>query len=251
VKQQTALPQECIVNKGPFTKNSRIILINEPISTLRNESIRINQIESHTRTAQRMARNTHSATRDEYTTEIATEEILGASRPRGGKERKENDTRNVIKNNKGESNDTNNNFLKVRQEREEEELYFVPSEDEEEERDNKKDSQNNKTKNKSNEEELYYVPSEEEEEDEYDASRINLDKKNTGTTRTQTKTSSKEKQIEHNKEERIISATKKMKVTQDNIPFGHVCDDIAIDDDTPYIQIYCQNVSGIFDREGI
>jgi hypothetical protein len=44
---------------------------------------------------------------------------------------------------------------------------------------------------------------------------------------------------------------KKMIVTQDNFPFGHVCDDIAIDDDTPYIRVYCQNVSGIFDREGI
>jgi hypothetical protein len=42
-----------------------------------------------------------------------------------------------------------------------------------------------------------------------------------------------------------------MKVTQDSIPFGHVCDDIAVDDDTPYVRIYCQNVSGIFDRDGI
>jgi hypothetical protein len=84
---------------------------------------------------------------------------------------------------------------------------------------------------------LCYVPSEEEEEDESDASRVNLDKKNTGTTRTQAKTSSKEKQIEHHKEERTISATTKMKVTQDNIPFGHVCDDIAVDDDTPYIRM--------------
>jgi hypothetical protein len=98
---------------------------------------------------------------------------------------------------------------------------------------------------------LCYVPSEEEEEDKSNPSRVNLDKKNTGTTRTQAKTSSKEKQIENNKEERTISATTKMKVTQDNIPFGHVCDDIAVDDDTPYIRIYCQNVSGIFDREGI
>jgi hypothetical protein len=42
-----------------------------------------------------------------------------------------------------------------------------------------------------------------------------------------------------------------MKVTQDNIPFGNVSDHIAVDDDTPYVRIYCQNVSGIFDREGI
>jgi hypothetical protein len=40
-----------------------------------------------------------------------------------------------------------------------------------------------------------------------------------------------------------------MKVTQDNFPFGHVCDNIALDNDTPYM--YCQNVSGIFDRDGI
>jgi hypothetical protein len=42
-----------------------------------------------------------------------------------------------------------------------------------------------------------------------------------------------------------------MKMTQENIPFGHVCDDIAVDDDTPYIRVYCQNVSGIFDRDDI
>jgi hypothetical protein len=36
-----------------------------------------------------------------------------------------------------------------------------------------------------------------------------------------------------------------------NIPFGHVCDDVAIDNDTSYIRMYCQNVNGIFDREGI
>jgi hypothetical protein len=251
VKQQTALPQECVINKGPLKKNTRIILINEPISPLRNESIRINRIEFHTRIAQRMARNTHSATRDEYTTEIETEEILGATRPRGGKDRKENDTRNVVTDNNRESNDTNNTILRIRQEREEEDLYFVPREDEEEEQDNKKDNKINTTRKESNEEELYYVPSEEEGEDESNASSIILDKKTTGTTGAQAKTSSKEKQIEHNKEGTTISATTRMKVTQDNIPFGHVCDDIAVDDDTPYIQIYCQNVSGIFDREGI
>jgi hypothetical protein len=198
-----------------------------------------------------MTQNTHSATRDEHTIEIETEEILGSTRPRGGKERKENDTRNVINDNERESNDTNNNNLRVGQEREEEELYFVPSEDKEEEKDNKKDNKTNTTRNESNEEEWYYVPSEEEEEDEPDASGIILDKKNTSTTGTQAKTSNKERQIENNKEERTSSTTMKMKVTQDNIPFGHVCNDIALDDDTPYVRIYCQNVSGIFDREGI
>jgi hypothetical protein len=43
----------------------------------------------------------------------------------------------------------------------------------------------------------------------------------------------------------------KMKVTTENLPFGHICDDIAVDNNTPYIRLYCQNVCGIFDREGI
>jgi exonuclease III len=47
------------------------------------------------------------------------------------------------------------------------------------------------------------------------------------------------------------STKKKMKVTKDNLPFGHVCDDIVIDNDTPYVRVYCQNVCGIFDRQGI
>jgi hypothetical protein len=42
-----------------------------------------------------------------------------------------------------------------------------------------------------------------------------------------------------------------MKVTEDNLPFGHVCDDIALDDTTQYVRTYCKNVIGIFDRDGI
>jgi hypothetical protein len=42
-----------------------------------------------------------------------------------------------------------------------------------------------------------------------------------------------------------------MKVTKDNLPFGHICEDIVIDNDTPYVRVYCQNVCGIFDRQGI
>jgi hypothetical protein len=49
----------------------------------------------------------------------------------------------------------------------------------------------------------------------------------------------------------IETTKKKMKVTNENLPFGHICDDTAIDNDTPYIRLYCQNVCGIFDREGI
>jgi hypothetical protein len=42
-----------------------------------------------------------------------------------------------------------------------------------------------------------------------------------------------------------------MKVTIDNLPFRHICDDIVVDNDTPYVRVYCQNVCGIFNREGI
>ncbi|OEU23095.1 hypothetical protein FRACYDRAFT_233261 [Fragilariopsis cylindrus CCMP1102] len=41
-------------------------------------------------------------------------------------------------------------------------------------------------------------------------------------------------------------------ITQENLPFGHICDDIAIGNDTPYyVRVYCQNVCGIYDRDGI
>ena len=48
-----------------------------------------------------------------------------------------------------------------------------------------------------------------------------------------------------------VKVIPKRKLTIDNIPFGHVCDDIVIDNDNPYVRLYCQNVNGIFDREGI
>jgi len=41
-----------------------------------------------------------------------------------------------------------------------------------------------------------------------------------------------------------------MQVTKENLPFGHICDDVAIDNDTLYVRVYCQNVCGIYDREG-
>jgi hypothetical protein len=53
---------------------------------------------------------------------------------------------------------------------------------------------------------------------------------------------------ETNMKRKTLEGKEKMTVTQDNFPFEHVCDDIAIDDDTPYIRVYCQNVNGIFDR---
>jgi hypothetical protein len=55
----------------------------------------------------------------------------------------------------------------------------------------------------------------------------------------------------NNEEDKIRTTKKKMKVTQENSPFGHACDDIAVGNDTPYVRVYCQNVSGIFDRDGI
>jgi hypothetical protein len=48
-----------------------------------------------------------------------------------------------------------------------------------------------------------------------------------------------------------VKSIPRKKMTIDNIPFGNVCDDIVIDNDTPYVRMYCQNVNGIFDREGI
>jgi hypothetical protein len=56
---------------------------------------------------------------------------------------------------------------------------------------------------------------------------------------------------ETNKEKKTLATKKKLKVRQDNLPFGHICDDIAVDNDTHYVRVYCQNVSRIFYREGI
>jgi hypothetical protein len=48
-----------------------------------------------------------------------------------------------------------------------------------------------------------------------------------------------------------ITTTRKGKVTMYNLPFGHIYNDIAVDNDTPYVHLYCQNLCGIYDREGI
>jgi hypothetical protein len=46
--------------------------------------------------------------------------------------------------------------------------------------------------------------------------------------------------IRTNTEEETRTTTKtKMKVTKENLPFGHVCDDIVVDNDTPYVRVYC------------
>jgi hypothetical protein len=36
-----------------------------------------------------------------------------------------------------------------------------------------------------------------------------------------------------------------------NLPFGHICDDIVVGNDTLYVQLYSQNIDSIFDRKGI
>jgi len=98
-------------------------------------------------------------------------------------------------------------------------------------------------------EDLYFETSDEEEVemDEYIARKNNI------TVRTDKNTSPSMVNDEENTEDRAATrvTTKHMRVTTANLPFGHVCDDIAIDNDTPYIRVYCQNVCGIYDKDGI
>jgi hypothetical protein len=65
-----------------------------------------------------------------------------------------------------------------------------------------------------------------------------------------TKAGDEERTAKANKVDIATSTKKKMKVTRNNLPFRHVCDNIAIDSATPYIRVYCQNVCGIFNRDG-
>jgi hypothetical protein len=60
-----------------------------------------------------------------------------------------------------------------------------------------------------------------------------------------------ERSAQEDTDKEITTTQRKGKVTMDNLPFGHICDDIAVDNDTPYVRLYCQNVCGIYDREGI
>jgi hypothetical protein len=100
----------------------------------------------------------------------------------------------------------------------EEDLFFVSSDDEGEEEDS---VQNNNNYNNENE-----------------ASTTTTTTTPTPTTTTPTTTLQP-------------TTPNKMKITQENLPFGHICDDIAIGNDTPYVRVYCQNVCGIYDRDGI
>jgi hypothetical protein len=52
-------------------------------------------------------------------------------------------------------------------------------------------------------------------------------------------------------EEETTGQLNRKKITKHNIPYGHICDDVVIENDTPYVRVYCQNVCGIYVREGI
>jgi hypothetical protein len=60
-----------------------------------------------------------------------------------------------------------------------------------------------------------------------------------------------DRSAQENTDEDITPTRRKGKLTMDYLPFGHICDDIAVDNDTPYVRLYCQNVCGIYDRERI
>jgi hypothetical protein len=60
-------------------------------------------------------------------------------------------------------------------------------------------------------------------------------------------TEPKEKQSSQHKQH---STTKRIAINSTNLPFGHICDDIAIVN-TPYMRVYCQDLNGMFDVDGI
>ena len=136
-----------------------------------------------------------------------------------------------------ETNNTSNNItieepiksLKLREgEETDEDLYFESSEEEVEE---EQEEQEKEEKQQQEQEQEREEENETRKEQEHD-----YETQGNKTT---------------NKGERQTVEKKQMKVTRTNLPFGHICDDIAIDNDTPYIRVYCQNVCGIFDRDGI
>jgi hypothetical protein len=108
-----------------------------------------------------------------------------------------------------------------------------------------------------NEEDLFFVPS----DDDNDAQGEDSDKEGAPVAATVTDATRPTKGIQEITPSVPVPSTPRpteqptrttpMKMTYSNIPFGHVCDDIAADNDTPYVRLYCQNVNGIFDREGI
>ena len=102
-------------------------------------------------------------------------------------------------------------------------------------------------------EDLYYTSSDDEYEEEETKQSTN-NSKNICTTETDViNNNNNNNNRERTKptEQRRQTTTDRMKVTIENTPFGHICDNVAIDNDTPYVRVYCQNVCGVFDRDGI
>jgi hypothetical protein len=152
---------------------------------------------------------------------------------------------------------------------EEEDLYFIPSDDDEEEENKEmKERDNTITIDRKNDNKTLIetkdnntIADDKEREENTvnisarDNNNIVSDKKEESIKPQDESTRNKEKkkarQTRNNTKEGTTSVKEKMTVTQENLPFGHICDDIAIDDTTQYVRLYCQNVSGIFDRDGI
>jgi hypothetical protein len=95
---------------------------------------------------------------------------------------------------------------------------------------------------------LYFVSSDDEENDDRSNGNSNME---TTTIMERFEEGREETTTNESMEGTTNIIKKKLKVTNENLPFGHVCDDIAVDNDTPYVRVYCQNVCGIFDRDGI
>jgi hypothetical protein len=142
-----------------------------------------------------------------------------------------------------------------------EDLYYDSGEEEEEEQEQEEEQEEQEQEEEEEEKEHEQEQEQEQEEEkETENEQENEHETTIGTKCNKTKeteyeitipTRKGEGNTTTNKEERTNVKKKQMKVTRTNLPFGNICDDIAIDNDTPYIRVYCQNVCGIFDRDGI
>ena len=114
------------------------------------------------------------------------------------------------------------------------------------------------------EEDLYFTPSDEEYEDDERSTTTdksaakqddgvtlnnNTDRGESSSTRQEPTTTATQHQQQYHKRQPENATRLPMKAA--NLPFGHICDDTITDNDTPYVRVYCQNVNGIFDRDGI
>jgi hypothetical protein len=130
-----------------------------------------------------------------------------------------------------------------------EDLYFVPSnDDEEEENEEMKERNNNITTERKNDNKTLIETKDDntiDNDKEREENTINISARgNNNIVIDKTEGSIKprdesprikkkvERQIGNNTKAGTKSVKKKMTVTQENLPFGHVCDDIAIDDTT-------------------